>query len=379
VNSLKNDVTRLGYIVSATTMMASALLIGHASGSLHDYKLYIAQWNLVLSHQDPWSTDNAYGPLYNLLAYIMKYFGVLAPKYFSIIVWSSFFLFCWYLTLRSRNRFPKIIFLFLFGIANFLVFCMVFLYGSNDSLVSASVGFALLFYLRGKTILPGILFGLAALIKFYPLLLIPFFILDSRKNSFKAGFIASSIFVLGMVGSFFYWGKSTLHPVMFGIDRGPNLLSILNTIQAHSKGSGNTAILSFLIHTNVILVVSVLALCLYLSYKNEFSTIQGVAISLPIILLSYKEGNVQYYLTWLAVVSILVVDQNFVSQKIIYHSLPFAFFLSIFQFGYELSDTGHYNKGWGTLVRDNCGITATIFGIAMFLPLLLRKPTTKIS
>jgi len=379
VNSLKNVGTRLGYIVGATTMMASALLIGHASGSLHDYKLYIAQWNLVLSHQDPWSTDNAYGPLYNLLAYIMKYFGVLAPKYFSIIVWISFFLFCWHLILRSQNRIPKIIFLFLFGIVNFLVFCMVFLYGSNDSLVAASVGFALLFYMRGKTILPGIFFGLAALIKFYPLLLIPFLLLDSRKNSLKAGFIASIIFVSGMVLSFFYWGKSTLRPVMFGIDRGPNLLSVLNTIQAHSEGSSNSAILTFLIHKNVIFVVSVLAFCVYFSYRNHFSTIQGVAISLPIIFLSYKEGNVQYYLTWLAVVSILLLDQNFVSQKIIYQSLPFALFLSIFQFGYEFSDTSHYNKGWGTLVRDNCGIAAMTFGMALFLPLLLRKPRTKLS
>jgi hypothetical protein len=48
--------------------------IAVTSGAQHDYIAYLSESELVLSGADPWSTDNAYGPLHNILAYL------LAPK-----------------------------------------------------------------------------------------------------------------------------------------------------------------------------------------------------------------------------------------------------------------------------------------------------------
>ncbi len=48
-------------------------------GVQHDYSAYLNQWQLVLDGRDPWSTNNAYGPLHNVLAYLLP-LGKLAPK-----------------------------------------------------------------------------------------------------------------------------------------------------------------------------------------------------------------------------------------------------------------------------------------------------------
>src|SRR5262245_30442894 len=53
------------------------------TGSQHDYNAYLSQWTLVLAGADPWSTTNAYGPLHNLLAYLLP-FGPLGPKLFIV-------------------------------------------------------------------------------------------------------------------------------------------------------------------------------------------------------------------------------------------------------------------------------------------------------
>jgi hypothetical protein len=56
-------------IVAIGIWSLAMLWLSLASGTRHDYNAYLSQWKLVLSVVNPWSTDNAYGPLHNLLAY----------------------------------------------------------------------------------------------------------------------------------------------------------------------------------------------------------------------------------------------------------------------------------------------------------------------
>src|SRR6476469_7330685 len=67
-------------IGGAAAIWSGAMIwLALAGGVQHDYGPYLAQWRLVLSGSDPWSTDNAYGPLHNVLAYLLPA-GDLAPK-----------------------------------------------------------------------------------------------------------------------------------------------------------------------------------------------------------------------------------------------------------------------------------------------------------
>ena len=57
------------------TAIVAALLVG-ARG---DYAHYILQWDLVLSAENPWSTNNTYGPAHNFLAVLFAFHPML-PK-----------------------------------------------------------------------------------------------------------------------------------------------------------------------------------------------------------------------------------------------------------------------------------------------------------
>src|SRR5262249_26569300 len=73
--------SRLSTVVWVAVAIWSLAMIWMAfkSGVRHDYHSYLEQWNLVLWGRHPWSTDNAYGPLHNVLAYLLC-FGPLGPK-----------------------------------------------------------------------------------------------------------------------------------------------------------------------------------------------------------------------------------------------------------------------------------------------------------
>ena len=60
-------------------LSALALLVTILGGIRHDYVYYLQQWQLVLDRADPWSGNNAYGPLHNAFALLVP-LHPLAPK-----------------------------------------------------------------------------------------------------------------------------------------------------------------------------------------------------------------------------------------------------------------------------------------------------------
>ena len=63
-------------------LTALAVMVTIYGGVRHDYGDYLKQWALVLEGADPWSTNNAYGPLHNAFAWLVP-IGELAPKLFT--------------------------------------------------------------------------------------------------------------------------------------------------------------------------------------------------------------------------------------------------------------------------------------------------------
>ena len=61
-----------GLRIGLFAAFGAAVGLAIVSGFLHDYRPYLSQWDLVLMGRDPWLQvlGNAYGPLYNLLAYL---------------------------------------------------------------------------------------------------------------------------------------------------------------------------------------------------------------------------------------------------------------------------------------------------------------------
>ena len=77
---VKSDFTAAAALIVWSLLM---LWLCWQQGIQHDYGSYLRQWRLLLDGADPWSTDNAYGPLHTLIGFLLPY-GTLAPKFFFV-------------------------------------------------------------------------------------------------------------------------------------------------------------------------------------------------------------------------------------------------------------------------------------------------------
>src|SRR5579864_62307 len=153
------------------------------SGPQHEYVLYLSQWNLVLSGADPWSTSNAYGPLHNLLAYLLP-LGQLGPKLLIVGALIAANAMLVQEIVKSGGTTADYGIYLLAVPTNFLVIVIAFAYGLNDALVAAFAVFAILARFRDKLIVSGCLLGAAILLKYYPIFLVPLFALDHGRIRF---------------------------------------------------------------------------------------------------------------------------------------------------------------------------------------------------
>ena len=117
---------------------AVALGLTVIGGVRHDYIYYLEQWQLVLSGQDPWSTNNAYGPLHNAFALLVP-LHPLAPKIVTaagLLLASGLLV----LTLERDRAFSdwRSIYFLAFGL-NALPIVSVYWFGNNDGFVAALV------------------------------------------------------------------------------------------------------------------------------------------------------------------------------------------------------------------------------------------------
>ena len=83
--------------------------------------------------------------------------------------------------MRERGMSPIQVIYLLAVPTNVLTVGAGVMYGLNDAFVAALLMVAVIFRHRRYVLTAGVLVGLAALTKYYPLLLLPFFALDGRR------------------------------------------------------------------------------------------------------------------------------------------------------------------------------------------------------
>ncbi len=351
-------------------------------GIKHDYVAYLGQWQLVLDGKDPWSTDNTYGPIHNLLAYFLE-IGPIVPKIFmggtpivpKIFMGGTFILVNFLLIKLLVEKNLKVSHLYLYGLFipfNFLIIGIVFSYGLNDGLVASLIGLALIARFKERIYLVGICLGIAMLLKFYPALIVPFFCLDNRRIDLRALYAAAITFTLGMFASFVVWGNSVFLPLNVGVIREPNLLSILSSLSRNQVFENYPTwnnVFQLLISQNAILVVAVTVFVLVIAYKFRLSWIEGCVLAQFAFLLTYKVGHQQFYIPWLILLVGLLIADTHRSMLLAYCCVPYAIFLSMFQFGYEILTDG-YNQVGG-IVRNDVGYFAFILGLLTFVTFIL--------
>jgi hypothetical protein len=363
------DQVRLRTAFAAVALWSCAMLMVAIFGGVqHDYVSYLGQWNLVLRGANPWSTDNAYGPVHNMLALLLP-LGRLAPKLViagALVAANAMLV----RELVNDRGLGGLGYGYILAIpANFLVVTMGFVYGLNDALAAAFVSMAAIARYRERLLLAGFILAIAILLKYYPVFLVPLFALRNGRISVRLIAAAAITTIVGLGLAFAVWGDALLAPFYLGIERGPKILSVLSALQTHPLLIG-PGILDFLIRTNAVFVTAIGGLAIFTAWKMQLNWLEASVLTLLAILLAYKVGHQQFYIPWLFLVAALPLAGTASSLRLRTLCLPFATFLSAFQLGYFLSNG---TPGF-TIVRHYVGFAAFPLGVATIAAYFLSWP-----
>jgi hypothetical protein len=204
----------------------------------------------------------------------------------------------------------------------------------------------------------GVLLALAALLKFYPLALVPFFMLEGRTLRLRGGLAALAVFALGMAVACAIYGADALAPILFGAERGPKLLSILNALNAADLTGWAREAVSLLIGWNSVLVLATVGALFAVFWSRGTSWLEASVLGLLAMLLVYKTGHQQFYMSWVVLVAALPLLNTPNSDRLARLCLPMLVFIALFHLGYAMTDRWQMVQP----VRDLVGYVAFPLG-----------------
>jgi len=361
-------------IVAAATVLWSLwmLWLCWSYGTIdHDYQAYIRQWQLVLDGDNPWSTDNRYGPLHNVFAFLLP-LGPLAPKLFMVgaLLAANAAL---VLSLMRERGLGSIQLVYLLAIpTNLLVIGVGGWRGLNDAVVAALLVFAVLVRHRRHFLATGVLVGLAALLKYYPILLLPFFALNGKERTLHWSVIASGavVFFLGLGLAVAIWGQAPLVAIWEGSGRPPKILSILATL-GELYGRYGRGIVPWLIENNTYFVLGGAAAAFLFAWRASLNWLEAAVLGFLVILLLYKVGHEQFYVPWLFMVASLPLVGTRSADRMAIILLPAVLLLSLYEFyrnsnyyAYEYYSVSDYRAQFEWLKTYGRGLIAFVVGTA---------------
>ncbi|MCU0445057.1 MAG: DUF2029 domain-containing protein [Microscillaceae bacterium] len=205
---------------------------------LHDYALYVKQWELFLSTGHPYLTPkgtfngNGYGPLYIPLAYLYSWHTHLPRLLFTILwfVTAGFLVYKAYQAPYLDIKRRLLIWAFLF--INPFFFSFYIFYGNNEIVVAFFLVLGIHFLHKQQEIQSGLMFGLGTLFKFIPIFIIPFLFFGERKIRALYFIWFVLVFAIGYEISWLLWEQEILEPFIFGTARPPKFMSIFRHLES---------------------------------------------------------------------------------------------------------------------------------------------------
>ncbi|MDX1492979.1 MAG: glycosyltransferase 87 family protein [Longimicrobiales bacterium] len=333
-------------VLHAADVLPTAAVVGIvlattvATGIRHDHREYGAQWAAAL--EGVWHPTNAYGPLHNAFAPLFAIHPLL-PK----VAFAGLALLC-AAVLHRKGMASGVVgtgrIVCLAFVLNPVVIVSTYVYGQNDIVAAALVLFALVARSSGRPLGAGVLLGLAALAKLYPLMLAPFLALEAGRV-LRLRVIAGAVGTLavGMASAVFLWGMDALDPITFGSGREAKMLSIFRFLTCYPDLVGGEEGLAMLLDSNTLVVLAVTGLTFGALYVLGSTWRAGSILGLLAVLVAYKVGHPQFYVTWLVVLTwLLLEDRKGQAGRVAVRVLPVAALVALFQVLYV---TGAVTEG----------------------------------
>jgi Glycosyltransferase family 87 len=352
---------------------AAFLALTVLSGAQGDYKSYLDEWIRVLGGGDPWAglPFNAYGPLFNVLAPLV-WVNPLANKllfaffYLVYVIWiikdfaprRGFVALSWpSIGLWLLNPFP---------------WQQIAYLGYIDILVSLACVAAVHRLVGSKDGASGTYLGLGILLKYMPIVILPFLVFSERRFHFRLLSFCVGVVILGLGVGVLIWGTSTFFPLTLAATRSSALSIYVVLASTHSP------LRPFLDSPTVdwlekpLLLTAGLAMftwCILRQIEPALSS----ALAILITLLFYRVGNANYQMVLFSLISYWAVS-NWTQIK--GHSVLAALligyfgFLAIAEFIFMLGLVGaiFYSKIVFILFRF-------LLGCALLVGLVQLRPT----
>ena len=222
---------------------------------------------------------------------------------------------------------------------------------------------AVLLRLRGNFVATGVVIGAAALVKYYPLLLLPFFALDGKRLHWPVIASGLAVFCVGMAAAVAIWGEGLLDAISYGANRKAKLLSILRPLK---NLLGDVGIVRWLREYNAYLVVSGVAAVFLYAWRAGRNWLEASVLGYLVMLTLYKVGNQQFYLPWLFMVAALPLVNKRSADRMAIIFLPAVLLLSLYHFGYDFASDGYDKHRYGSQlswVRGYGGLIAFLVSV----------------
>ena len=284
-------------LVIGTSVLA-ALLATILSGVRHDHISYIKQWAVINAGNSPWSEpSNTYFPLHAFLAPLASIHPLLIKFLFTLITIGCIFLSALGpVSPTERLTHQAKLTLFIAVSLCPLIISVVYLQGTNDSLAGSLLFLALILSAgkkpgRKAELFAGILIGLGACLKVYPLLVAPFFVVRERR--IRWSFLSACAATLAIVFSiaFSLWRDSILEPFRIAGNRGATFLSPFNALSHLGIDASQYSSILMLLALGLFFIY-------YLIRDIDFPTAVLIGLALP--LLFYRVGHTGF-LTYVAI------------------------------------------------------------------------------
>ena len=203
-------------------------------GVVQDYYHYLQMWREVRQGHDPWFLVygvfgayplNAYGPVFNLLA-IPAWLNPLFPKLLFAYAYLIFaiLMFTSAINVDPGSRLRSLGLMVWFW--NPFAWVEISYFGHFDVLVGLLCLGAVETRVRHQDVRSGIYLAVGVLLKYMPIVLLPFLILDRKRIRVRLLVVALGLIALGLGTSVAIWGASTFRPLGFAAGRSSHYLSI---------------------------------------------------------------------------------------------------------------------------------------------------------
>jgi hypothetical protein len=302
VTARSNARDNAALIIFSTAFLALTV----SSGIQGDYGSYLVEWRAVLTTHEPWQMRvqpfNSYGPLFNVLA-IPPLINPLANKLLCAFGYIAFLI--WLIKDFAPRRgfdvlssWPWMLFWFL----NPFPWEQIAYNGYFDILIALACVAAVHCLIGRKEGLSGAWLAASVLVKYFPVVVLPFLAVDQRRVHFRLVAAFAGVVVLGMTVSVAIWGTSTFAPLTLAATRRP-FWSIYNVL-----ATPHLPFQTLMDPSNVGWIERPLLLAAGLgtfawSYVRRLDLVQSSVLAVLVTLLFYRVGYPNYLMVVLSLIS----------------------------------------------------------------------------